>query len=53
MGHLMLKVKQVAIEQNLQQGYRVVINNGENGGQEVMHLHIHVLGQRKMKWPPG
>jgi histidine triad (HIT) family protein len=34
-------------------GYRVVINTGENGGQTVDHLHLHVLGGRRMTWPPG
>lgn len=34
-------------------GYRLVINNGPNGGQDVYHLHIHLLGGRKMNWPPG
>jgi histidine triad (HIT) family protein len=34
-------------------GYRVVINTGENGGQTVNHLHLHVLGGRRMTWPPG
>lgn len=34
-------------------GFRLVFNSGENGGQEVYHLHLHLLGGRKMKWPPG
>jgi histidine triad (HIT) family protein len=34
-------------------GYRLVVNTGEKGGQSVPHLHIHVLGGRDMKWPPG
>lgn len=34
-------------------GFRLVINNGENAGQEVPHLHLHLLGGRKFKWPPG
>ena len=34
-------------------GYRIVINNGPDGGETVPHLHIHVLGGRNMKWPPG
>ena len=43
----------MAKEQNLDRGYRVVINNGPDGAQSVMHLHIHVLGGRQMQWPPG
>ena len=34
-------------------GYRLVLNNGPNGGQSVDHLHVHILGGRRMKWPPG
>lgn len=34
-------------------GYRIVINNGPDGGETVPHLHIHVLGARPMQWPPG
>ena len=36
-----------------QDGFRLVFNCGDNGGQEVYHLHLHLLGGRKMKWPPG
>jgi histidine triad (HIT) family protein len=53
MGHLLLKVKQIADEAGLDNGFRVVINNGEDGGQTVDHLHIHILGGRPMQWPPG
>ena len=35
------------------EGFRIVINCGENGGQEVYHLHMHLLGGRKLNWPPG
>ena len=53
LGHLLLTVKQVAQEVGLKNGYRVVINNGSDGGQTVDHLHLHILGDRQMKWPPG
>lgn len=53
LGHLILTAKRVATQENLEKGYRVVINNGVNGAQSVYHLHIHVLGGRQMKWPPG
>ncbi|MCK4907773.1 MAG: histidine triad nucleotide-binding protein [Spirochaetes bacterium] len=54
MGHLILKASDIARQQGLaQDGYRIVINNRENAGQEVFHIHIHILGGRKMSWPPG
>lgn len=53
LGHLLLTVKRVAEQAGLSNGYRVVINNGSDGGQTVHHLHLHILGGRPMKWPPG
>lgn len=53
LGHLLLVAKDVAEQQKLEKGYRVVINNGPHGSQSVYHLHIHVLGGRQMDWPPG
>jgi histidine triad (HIT) family protein len=53
MGNLLFIAKRVAEEQGIQNGYRVVINNGPDAGQTVFHLHLHVLGGRQMKWPPG
>ena len=54
MGKLMLVAAQVAREQGLENdGYRLVTNIGQYGGQSVYHLHIHVLGGRQMTWPPG
>ncbi len=52
-GHLFVVLRQVAAELGLDNGYRVVINCGEDGGQEVPHLHLHLLGKRRLKWPPG
>ena len=53
MGHLLMTVKKVAEQANLSNGYRVVINNGAEAGQTVDHLHLHILGDRTMSWPPG
>ncbi len=53
LGHLLLTAKKIAIQENLIRGYRVVINNGEHGGQTVFHLHLHLLGDRPLAWPPG
>lgn len=53
LGHLLLTVQKVAQQVGLKKGYRVVINNGEDGGQTVSHLHLHILGERQMQWPPG
>lgn len=53
MGHLLLTAKRVAEQQGLTNGYRVVINTGEDGGQTVYHLHLHILGGRSLSWPPG
>ena len=52
-GHLILKVKDIAKELGLENGYRLVNNCGEDGLQTVKHLHFHLLGKRKMTWPPG
>lgn len=53
LGHLLLVAREVARREGLGAGYRVVTNNGPNGGQSVDHLHLHVLGGRAMTWPPG
>ena len=54
LGHLLLTVKQVADQVGLtENGYRVVINTGADGGQTVFHLHLHLLGGRSLDWPPG
>ena len=43
----------VARTEKLDEGYRIVINNGKHGGQEVPHLHLHLLGGSQCTWPPG
>lgn len=54
LGHLLLKAAEVAAKLGLATGgYRLVINNGANGGETVPHLHVHILGGRHMAWPPG
>ncbi len=53
MGHLLLTAKRVAQQVGLTNGYRVVINTGDDGGQTVDHLHLHILGGRSLTWPPG
>lgn len=53
LGHMMIKIKDIAAELGLDNGYRVVINCGEDGFQTVKHLHFHILGKRKLTWPPG
>lgn len=53
LGYMLTKVKDVAKEAGMDNGYRVVINCGEDGFQTVKHLHMHILGKRPMKWPPG
>eukprot|EP00118_Oscarella_pearsei_P007685 m.38306 g.38306 ORF g.38306 m.38306 type:complete len:157 (+) comp32556_c0_seq1:562-1032(+) len=53
LGHLILVAKNVAKKENLENGFRLVINNGVNGAQSVYHLHVHVMGGRQMSWPPG
>lgn len=52
-GHLLMKVPVVARVLELSNGYRTVINTGEDGGQSVFHLHIHILAGRALTWPPG
>jgi len=53
LGHLMLAAGKVARQLGAGDAFRLVINNGEDVGQSVFHLHMHILGGRKMAWPPG
>ncbi len=52
LGRLLLTANKVAAQEGLSD-YRVVVNNGEGAGQSVFHLHLHVLGGRDLRWPPG
>lgn len=53
LGYIMFKIHEIAATLGLENGYRVVSNNGEDAFQTVKHLHFHVLGKRKLTWPPG
>lgn len=53
LGHLLVTAAKLAEKLGLADGYRTVLNCGRDGGQTVDHLHIHLLGGRQMKWPPG
>jgi histidine triad (HIT) family protein len=52
-GHLLLAAKKIARQLGLGNGYRLVANCGRDAGQEVMHLHFHLLAGRRFGWPPG
>ncbi len=53
LGHLWCVIPQIARQLGLDAGYRVVVNCGRDGGQDVPHLHFHLLGGRALTWPPG
>lgn len=54
LAHLMLKVGEIARAEGIaESGFRTVLNTGDDGGQTVPHLHIHIIGGRSMQWPPG
>ena len=53
LGRVQLVAAQLARERKLLAGYRTVLNNGEGAGQSVFHLHLHLLGGRQFRWPPG
>ena len=52
-GHLFLVAQKVAAKEGLTGGYRTVFNNGSDAQQTVQHIHLHLLGGRRMTWPPG
>jgi histidine triad (HIT) family protein len=52
-GHLFLVAQKVAAKEGLTDGYRTVFNNGSDAQQTVQHVHLHLLGGRRMTWPPG
>lgn len=53
LGQLLLVARKLAAQRGISGGYRIVVNNGAAAGQSVDHLHVHVLGGRAMRWPPG
>jgi histidine triad (HIT) family protein len=53
LGHLLWAAGEIANSKKLNNGYRVVINTGEEAGQSVQHLHVHLIGGRLFSWPPG
>ena len=52
-GRLLQVVRKVARQGGVGDNFRLVVNNGDNAGQNVLHLHLHVLGGREFAWPPG
>ncbi|MDA7977464.1 MAG: histidine triad nucleotide-binding protein [Pirellulales bacterium] len=53
LGHILLVIRDLAKKLGLEKGYRLVANTGSDGGQTVFHLHFHLMGKRKLDWPPG
>jgi histidine triad (HIT) family protein len=54
LGHVQRVAAQLAVERNIaRSGYRTVLNVGPNAGQSIFHLHLHLMGGRPMRWPPG
>ena len=53
LGHLLLVSKTIAQKYELENNYRLIINNGAGAGQSVFHIHVHLIGGRSLDWPPG
>ena len=53
LGHLMLVAGKIAEQLNLENTFRIIINNGAGAGQSVFHLHLHLMSGRPLSWPPG
>ena len=53
LGHCQLVAAQIARQRGIEEGYRTVYNVGPRAGQSVFHLHLHLLGGRDLRWPPG
>ncbi len=52
-GRMLRIGAKIAADQGISEGYRLVFNNGADAGQTVFHIHLHILGGRRMHWPPG
>jgi|TARA_B100001250_G_C19378909_1_gene605346 histidine triad (HIT) family protein len=52
-GNLFLVASKIAKDLKIDEGYRLIMNNGTNAGQSVFHIHLHMLSGRKLSWPPG
>jgi histidine triad (HIT) family protein len=53
-GHMLMTARRIAGERGIgEEGFRIVLNTGPNSGQDVFHIHFHLLGGRRMTWPPG
>ncbi len=53
LGHLLMAASKIAKQEGFGEAFRLVINNGEDAGQQVFHLHVHILAGRSFGWPPG
>ena len=54
LGHILTKARNIAAAKGIDaSGYRIVLNTGPDSGQEIFHIHFHLLGGRKLTWPPG
>jgi histidine triad (HIT) family protein len=53
LGYMQLVAAQIGRDRNIEEGYRTVLNVGPRSGQSVFHIHLHILGGRDLKWPPG
>ena len=53
LGHLLIVSKTIAQKYELENNYRLIINNGAGAGQSIFHIHVHLMGGRSLDWPPG
>ena len=53
LGYLLLKAGDIARQQGVADNFRLIVNNGAGAGQQVFHLHLHIIAGRALQWPPG